>query len=108
MPSVVLAQLDRFGPDRCETLTYEQAAAYTAELTRTQYENFTVVSWLLPARLREHFRHVYSFCRWADDLGDETGDVRRSLDLLAWWRTELDRCYDGRPRHPVCAPAPCG
>ncbi len=101
MASAVLAQLDRFGPDRCEQLSYEQAAAYTAELTRAQYENFTVVSWLLPRRLREPFRHVYAFCRWADDLGDETGDPRRSLELLAWWRDELTRCYDGKPRHPV-------
>lgn len=101
MTSAVLAQLDRFGPEKCERLSYEQAAAYTAELTRTQYENFTVVSWLLPRRLREHFRHVYAFCRWADDLGDETGDSRRSLELLAWWRDELTRCYDDKPRHPV-------
>jgi squalene synthase HpnC len=101
MASAVLTHLDRFGPERCEQLTYEQAAAYTAELTRTQYENFTVVSWLLPRRLREHFRHVYAFCRWADDLGDETGNPQRSLELLAWWRDELSQCYDGRPRHPV-------
>jgi len=37
----------------------------------------------------------------ADALGDETGDPRRSLHLLDWWRRELDRCYEGRPRHPV-------
>jgi squalene synthase HpnC len=60
-----------------------------------------VVSWFLPARLREDFRHVYAFCRWADDLGDETGDPARSLELLAWWRRELDACYAGEPRHPV-------
>ncbi|MDX1683067.1 MAG: squalene synthase HpnC, partial [Phycisphaeraceae bacterium] len=62
---------------------------------------FTVVSWFLPRRLRDDFRHVYSFCRWADDLGDETGDPERSLELLGWWREELDRCYEGEPRHPV-------
>ncbi len=51
--------------------------------------------------MRDDFAHVYAFCRWADDLGDETGDTQRSLELLAWWRDELSRCYDDKPRHPV-------
>ena len=101
MPSAIIDQLDTYGPDRCELLSYEQACNYTRDLARSQYENFTVVSWLLPKRLRDDFRHVYSFCRWADDLGDETGDCQRSVELLTWWRRELDACYDGRPRHPV-------
>lgn len=101
MASLVLDQLATFGPDRCQQLSYEQASAYAHELVRSQYENFTVASWLLPRRLRHHFAHVYAFCRWADDLGDETGDRQRSLSLLAWWRSELDRCYQGEPRHPV-------
>ena len=101
MGSAILDQLDTYGPDRCEALSYEDAAAYTRRLARSHYENFTVVSWLLPRHLRDDFRHVYSFCRWADDLGDETGDPQRSLQLLAWWRRELDVCYEDCPRHPV-------
>jgi len=100
LPSV-LDQLDTYGPARCEPLTYEQASRYTAALAKSHYENFTVASWFLPRRLRDDFRHVYSFCRWADDLGDETGSRAKSLELLAWWRGELDLCYAGRPRHPV-------
>jgi squalene synthase HpnC len=101
MSSAILDQLDTYGPDRCPQLSYEQAVAYTTQLAKSHYENFTVVSWFLPKRLRESFRHVYAFCRWADDLGDETGDPKRSLELLAWWQHELDLCYEGRPRHPV-------
>ncbi len=101
MPSAILDQLDTFGPDRCDQLDYQQATDYTRELTQAHAENFSVVSWLLPKRLRDDFRHVYAFCRWADDLGDETGDPARSLELLAWWRDELDQCYAGQPRHPV-------
>lgn len=101
MPSLVLDQLDTFGPTRCQRVSYEEATAYTRRLVRSQYENFTVVSWFLPRHLRDPFAHVYAFCRWADDMGDETGDRQRSLDLLAWWREELDRCYAGEPRHPV-------
>ena len=101
MASAILDQLETYGPQRCDQLGYEQASAYTRELARSHYENFTVVSWLLPRRLRADFRHVYAFCRWADDLGDETGDWQRSLELLDWWRRELDACYAGKPRHPV-------
>jgi len=101
MSSLVLDQLDRFGPDRCETLSPDEASDYTRRLTEAQYENFTVVSKLLPRRLRDDFRHVYAFCRWADDLGDEVGDPRKATELLDWWRHELDLCDAGKPRHPV-------
>ena len=101
MACTILDQLDTFGPEQCRQLNYEQAAAYTRHLAQSHYENFTVVSWLLPGRLRDHFRHVYAFCRCADDLSDETGDRERSIELLNWWRRELDDCYDGRPHHPV-------
>jgi squalene synthase HpnC len=101
MDTAVLSQLDRFGPDHCEQLTYEQATQYTRALAQAHYENFTVVSWLLPRHLRDDFRHVYAFCRWADDLGDEAGDRTRALQLLDWWRREIDACYAGTPRHPV-------
>jgi squalene synthase HpnC len=101
MGSVVIQQLDRFGPTHCETLTADEARAYTRSLAQSHYENFSVLSWFVPARLRDDFGNVYAFCRWADDLGDETGDPRKSEALLSWWREELGRCYDGRPRHPV-------
>jgi len=101
MASAILDQLDTFGPERCEQLSYEAAHDYTRKLAESHYENFTVVSWLLPKRLREDFQHVYAFCRWADDLGDETGDPQKSLRLLEWWSREVDACYAGQPRHPV-------
>ncbi len=101
MTSLVLDQLGTYGPDHCEQVNLPEAVAYTRSLAEAQYENFTVVSWLLPTHLREEFYAIYSFCRWADDLGDEVGDPQRSLELLAWWRTELDACYEGKPRHPV-------
>lgn len=101
MSSIVLQQLDQYGPDHCEALTYEQASSYVTQLARQQYENFTVVSWFLPKRLRQDFGHVYAFCRWADDLGDETGERDRSLSLLKWWQDELALCYQDKPRHPV-------
>jgi len=78
-----------------------EARKYCRQLARTHYENFTVASWLLPRRLRQHFHNVYAYCRWADDLADESGEDSRALSLLNWWRQELICCYEDRPRHPV-------
>ena len=79
----------------------EESRAYTRWLATHHYENFHVVSLLLPKRLHQDFYNVYSFCRWADDLGDETGDTAESLRLLAWWRGELQAMCAGHARHPV-------
>jgi squalene synthase HpnC len=79
----------------------EQSLAYTRWLATHHYENFHVVSLLLPKRLHQDFYNVYSFCRWADDLGDEIGDPAESLRLLSWWRSELHAMSTGKARHPV-------
>ena len=84
--------------DRC---TPGAAQAYTRWLATHHYENFNVVSWLLPKELHQDFYNVYSYCRWADDLGDEIPQTARALELLDWWERELDACYEGRPAHPV-------
>jgi squalene synthase HpnC len=78
-----------------------EAQNYTHWLATHHYENFNVVSWLLPKELHQHFYNVYAYCRWADDLGDEIPSKERALELLDWWETELDACYGGRPSHPV-------
>lgn len=79
----------------------EEALHYTRWLATHHYENFQVVSYLLPKALHQDFYNVYSFCRWADDLGDEIGDSAESLRLLAWWRRELLAMYEGQAAHPV-------
>jgi squalene synthase HpnC len=94
-------ELGRYGPGTSGRLDREEAQAYCARLTATHYENFSVVTWLTPREHRPAFQSIYAFCRWSDDLGDEVGDPRQSLDLLSWWRGELDAMYHGRARHPV-------
>jgi len=86
-------------PTRAPSLP--DAYSYCERLARTHYENFSVATWFLPKRLRQHFFNIYAYCRISDDLGDETGDPSASLQLLDEWESELNACYDGDPRHPV-------
>jgi squalene synthase HpnC len=96
------ADLARYGPDAAYAAPSRAAARiYCRTFAHRQYENFSVATLFLPRPLLPHFYHVYAYCRWADDLGDETGGGARALDLLRWWRGELLRMYDGSPRHPV-------
>ena len=86
-------------PSRAPSL--QDAYAYCERLARSHYENFSVATWFLPKRLRQHFYNVYAYCRISDDLGDETGNREASLQLLDEWECELNACYSGDPRHPV-------
>ena len=86
-------------PDTAPPLA--EARRYCQWLARTHYENFPVATLLLPKKLRPHFYSVYAYCRWADDLGDETNDPARALWLLDRWEEELGACYRGQARHPV-------
>ena len=95
-------ELRVWGPQSASRgLSQTEAEAYCRALARSHYENFPLVSWLLPRDLHQHFYNVYAYCRWADDLGDEVEDAGRASELLAWWREELASCYRGSATHPV-------
>src|SRR5580698_5593504 len=80
-----------------------EAERYTRWLATHHYENFNVVSWLLPRHLHQHFYNVYAYCRWSDDLGDEIPNHARALRLLDAWDEEVQQIYEPgyAPRHPV-------
>jgi squalene synthase HpnC len=78
-----------------------EAREYCSRLAKSHYENFVVASLFVPRELKQHFYHVYSYCRISDDLGDESGGPENALPLLDWWNEELDACYAGWPKHPV-------
>jgi squalene synthase HpnC/squalene synthase HpnD len=90
-----------------ESCSVAEAERYTRWLATHHYENFNVVSWLLPRHLHQHFYNVYAYCRWSDDLGDEVADPDRALQLLDAWEDELRLipaagvASGGRPSHPV-------
>jgi len=99
--SIIRDDLPRLGPDQSEAWGLDEARAYCRRLVSAHDENFSVLSPLVPERARDDFAAVYAFCRWADDLGDESGSPERALELLAWWRRELEALAAGEARHPV-------
>jgi squalene synthase HpnC len=101
MSAGTVQQLELYGPDRCQSVTIEEARHMCRKLVKRRYENFSVLSRLVPGELRDDVAAVYAFCRWADDLGDEIRDSHKALELLGWWRRELHQCFAGEPRHPV-------
>ena len=76
-----------------------ESYAYCADLARSHYENFTVISRFTPRQHRPALEAVYAFCRHTDDLGDESDGDR--LALLDEWEAELTRAYTGEPTHPI-------
>ena len=82
-------------------LPLEAADAYCRTLVR-HYENFTVASRLSPRSLRRDLTRVYAFCRYTDDLGDESGDRAVAMRRLRRWRDETRESFDHDERtHPV-------
>jgi squalene synthase HpnC len=95
--------LERYGPRAAPQPppSLRRSRRYCRRLARRHYENFTVVSRLVPRLLRQHVCNIYAYCRWADDLADEIGDPTLSRAMLAWWETLLKDCYRDRATHPV-------
>jgi squalene synthase HpnC len=94
-------ELARFGPaftsaGRAPNLSF--ARQYCRGVTTRHYENFAVATVLLPRRLLVHFHAVYAYCRWSDDLADESGGGDTALTRLRWWRNEF---LSGCSVHPV-------
>jgi squalene synthase HpnC len=79
----------------------EAADAYCRELVR-HYENFTVASRASPPALRRDLMRVYAYCRYTDDLGDESGDRAVATRRLRRWRDEVRESFEYSERtHPV-------
>jgi squalene synthase HpnC len=82
-------------------MSLEAADAYCRGLVR-HYENFTVASRLSPRSLRRDLTRVYAFCRYTDDLGDESGDRAVAMRRLRRWRDETRESFEHDERtHPV-------
>lgn len=63
----------------------------------------------LPKDERDAINTVYSFCRQIDDIVDEMPSrnadiILKKRERLAWWRAEIEKCYDGTSVHPLLIP----
>jgi squalene synthase HpnC len=75
----------------------DSAQAFTWQLAHSHYENFSVISKVLPRQYRQDFCNIYAFCRIADDLSDEVHDREESLKLLRRFRQSTLAMYAGQP-----------
>jgi squalene synthase HpnC len=96
-----MAQLEQWGPEHCASVAPQEAIRYCRSLTMGHRENFSVLSRLTPESMRDGASAVYAFCRWADDLADESDSPEQAMALLGWWRGQLHACFQGTPEHPV-------
>ena len=101
MPQTPMKLMQNYGPDFDGVIDLAASRAVCDRIVRGTRENFFVLSRFVPRDRVADFTAVYAFCRWADDLGDESGSTDRALELLEWWRGEIERTYDGAARHPV-------
>jgi phytoene synthase len=76
-------------------------AEYCAQLTRKSRSNFYYSFLFLSKEKREAMYAVYAFCRSVDDVADGNAQMCEKQALLDEWRRELDRCYVGKPQHPI-------
>ncbi len=77
-------------PDEyCQQKTVQSGSSF--------YYSFLFLS---PER-RRAITALYAFCREVDDTVDDATDQSVARIKLAWWRTEVDAMYKGRPTHPV-------
>jgi squalene synthase HpnC len=81
--------------------TLAEAESRTRDLALHHYENFSVISFLLPKHLRQDFSNIYAFCRIADDLGDEVHDTDVAMEQLAHFRELTRACYAGESKNAI-------
>ncbi|MFQ5846331.1 MAG: presqualene diphosphate synthase HpnD [Candidatus Methylomirabilales bacterium] len=72
-----------------------------ATLVKKSQSSFYYSFLFLPRPKREAIYAVYALSRSVDDIADDPGDVAEKAERLKAWREELDRCYAGRPTHPI-------
>ena len=74
---------------------------YCQEKTAKSGSSFYYAFLFLPTDRRLAITALYAFCREVDDVVDECTDPSLARIKLAWWRTEIDALFEGKPTHPV-------
>src|SRR5690606_30442105 len=74
---------------------------YCQNKAATSGSSFYYSFLFLPPEQRKAIIALYAFCREVDDVVDECSDPSVARSKLAWWHTEVDRLFAGKPDHPV-------
>lgn len=81
-------------------LALEDAYEVCRDISIGHYENFTVVSRLMPAEKRKYIYALYAYSRYTDDLGDELEEG--NLEALDTWEKDLMRIFQGEePKNAI-------
>ena len=80
-------------------MTLEESYAFCERIARTQAKNFYYSFLLLSRPQRQAMCAMYAFMRYCDDLSDEPGANRNSIER---WRAEMEDALDGKlGDHPL-------
>jgi phytoene synthase len=74
---------------------------YCQEKAAKSGSSFYYAFLFLPPERRQAITALYAFCREVDDVVDECTDSSIARIKLAWWRTQIDALFQGKPEHPV-------
>lgn len=78
----------------------DSLTGYTKALdfAKSHYENFPVVSFFVPKRLRKHVAIIYWFARSADDIADEGNEnAETRLVKLNEFKLKFEQALNGKP-----------
>ena len=75
--------------------------AYCRWFIRASRSNFYLSFFSLPAEKRRAIMAVYAYCRMADDIADEPGEISGKRASLHEWKEALNQLGDEGPPHPI-------
>ena len=79
----------------------QTASAYFPDLSQNHQSNFYYSFLMLPTPKREAIETIYAFCRYTDDIVDESGDEQEKYVRLKQWTEELQRSLTGESRYAI-------
>lgn len=96
-----MVELEKLNPELYrKDLALEDAYEVCRDISIGHYENFTVVSRLMPAEKRKYIYALYAYSRYTDDLGDELEEG--NLEALDTWEKDLMRIFQGEePKNAI-------
>ena len=74
---------------------------YCLDKVKQSNSSFTLSFWFLPQDQKLAMTALYAFCREVDDVVDECTDYGVAQTKLDWWKSEIERLFNGTPQHPV-------